>query len=547
MSSDSPAPAEDATAAGDSDPQTDNTTPATPVAESDAALEHAAPEEAPAKVAAESEPEAVSEEVPTEAAGPPRPKIQVGSRRGDPAEKLKSSKPLLVRQDRPIAEEAALAAAAVTETQANSLETSLPIEDVAPIPKAVPKPTRRDPLSADLEAELNEAMGDVSLDEIAEGGAADRASQLLELETRIRAGVIRIHGDNIFFGLSGRNEGVCSVRQFKEPPAIGTQMDVVLKKYNADDGLYEVLVPGASIEVADWSDLTEGGVVEVRITGANTGGLECMVSNIRGFIPSSQIGLFRVENFADYINQKLLCVVTEVNRRKKNLVLSHRALLEREREEARKKLLEQLTPGETCEGVVRSIRDFGAFVDLGGIDGLIHISQLSWDRVNHPSEVLEEGQKVRVKIEKINAQTGKIGLSYRDLLDHPWTDIEQKIPAGSTVKGPVTRVANFGAFVKLAPGVEGLIHISELAHQHIRSVGDVLKEGEEVEVKVLSVDSEAQRIALSLKATLPEPEGEAEGPEQDEPERDMAVAKRKGPLKGGFDRPSGGAEFGLKW
>jgi small subunit ribosomal protein S1 len=323
-------------------------------------------------------------------------------------------------------------------------------------------------------------------------------------------------------------------------------MEVVVKGFIADDGLYELFIPGASIDVSDWSDLAEGAVVEARITGANTGGLECMVGSIRGFIPASQIGVFRVEDFADYIGQKLLCVATEVNRKRKNLVLSHRALLEREKEEARRQFLEELEPGQTREGLVRSIQDFGAFVDLGGVDGLVHISQLSWDRVNHPSEVLQEGQKVRVKVEKVNRQTGKIALSYRDLLEHPWSHAEEQFPAGSLVKGPVSRIAKFGAFVKVAPGVEGLIHISELAHYRVRKVGDVVSEGQEVEVKVLSVDAQAQRLALSLKAALPEPPPE-EMPESHETPPHRASAKQKRPLKGGVDRASGGEKFGLKW
>lgn len=550
MSSDTPASSEEAAASEDQQAAAESPvetqqeeTDVTPAA-TDSVADPVAPESAP-------EPAPVDEaETPAEpvADTPVKRKIQVGSRRGDAAKQIQSSKPQVARSEQPVAEEAASAAAAAADSRTAKADESLPIEAVAPIPRSVekvPKPSVRDPLSPDMEAELYAAMGDVSLDEIVDGEAAVQASQELELDVRVRGQVVRIEGDNIFFGLVGRNEGFCSVRAFKEAPAVGAHMDVVPKKYNSDDGLYEVVVPGASIEVADWSDLTEGAIVEGRITGANTGGLECMVNNIRGFIPSSQVGMFRVENFAEYIGQKLLCVVTEVNPRKKNLVLSHRALLEREREEARKKLIAELEVGQIREGVVSNLRDFGAFVDLGGIDGLIHISQLSWDRVNHPSEVLEPGQKVRVKIEKINSDTGKIGLSYRNLLEHPWEGIESKFPTGSQVKGPVTRIAQFGAFVRLAPGVEGLIHISEMAHQRIRAVSDIVKEGDEIEVKILSVDREAQKIALSLKATLPEPETPVE--ESEESLTDRAVAKRKGPLRGGFDRPSGGDQFGLKW
>jgi small subunit ribosomal protein S1 len=181
----------------------------------------------------------------------------------------------------------------------------------------------------------------------------------------------------------------------------------------------------------------------------------------------------------------------------------------------------------------------------------VHISQLSWDRVNHPSEVLEVGQKIRVKVEKIDDQTGKIGLSYRDLLDHPWMNVQESFPVDSVAKGTVSRIANFGAFVKLAPGVEGLVHISELSHGRVQSVNAVLSEGQEVDVKILSIDTDAQRIALSMKAVLPEPQEEdsSDGGQDDaiQAQRDKIAASRTKPLRGGTGRESGGGQFGLKW
>jgi small subunit ribosomal protein S1 len=407
----------------------------------------------------------------------------------------------------------------------------------------------REPLSPDLEQALAAALSDTSLEEILIGGVSETAFTTLEPESRHRATLARIHGDNVFFSLGGRHEGVVSLRQFPQPPALGSQWDVIVKGYHADDGLYELVIPGASAHVEDWSDLVEGAMVEARITGANTGGLECKVGNIRGFIPSSQIAVFRVEDYAEYLEQKLLCVVTEVNPRRKNLVLSRRAVLEREKEEARQALLNSLEVGQVKDGIVRKIRDFGAFVDIGGIDGLVHISHLSWEHVNHPSEVLQEGQQIRVKVEKIDLQTGKIGLSYRDLLEHPWNRIDEKFPVDAVVTGTVSRIAKFGAFVKLAPGIEGLIHISELSHARIPNVASVVSEGQQVDVKVLSVDPAAQRIALSMKAVLPAPAPEEELPPADttpEPKRDRAK-ERQAPLRGGMDRASGGDQFGLKW
>lgn len=415
----------------------------------------------------------------------------------------------------------------------------------------VPVPSARDSIPADVEQDLAAALDDASLAEMLTGATDAGVGTPLELESRHQATIARINGDNVFVSLGARSEGVASARQFTEPPKLGAEVEVIVKSYSADDGLYEVAVPGAAIAVDDWSDLVEGMVVETRITGANTGGLECKVGGLRGFVPASQIAMFRVEDYAEYVDQKMLCVVTEVNPKRKNLVLSRRAVLEREKEEARRQLLESLQVGQVVEGVVQKIMAFGAFVDIGGIDGLVHISQLSWDRIDHPSEVLQVGQQIRVKIEKIDEQTGKIGLSYRDLLDHPWLNVEEKFPVDSVVQGTVSRTAKFGAFVKLAPGVEGLIHISELSHGRVPHVGAVVSEGQEVNVKVLSVDTDAQRIGLSIKAVLPEPTEEAEeASEQEESikaQREKQAAQRTEPLKGGVGRGSGGAQFGLKW
>jgi small subunit ribosomal protein S1 len=414
--------------------------------------------------------------------------------------------------------------------------------------RAVPVPNLRQ-RSEELEAEVEAALGGVSLDEIVKGDLKTDANRL-ENGSQHRAQVVDLHGDDVFFALGGKNQGITSVRNFAEPPKPGDMIDVTVTGYNSEDNLYHVTVAGGAIVGGNWADIVEGSLVEARITGANTGGLECTVGGNRGFIPVSQISMYRVENTADYVGQTLVCVVTESNERRGNLVLSRRAVLEREKEESKKQIMAELQPGTMREGTIRKIHDFGAFVDLGGVDGLIHISQLAWDRVKHPSEVVQEGQKVRVRVERIDEATGKISLSLKNPEEHPWTNIEQRFPVGTTVKGPVSRIAQFGAFVKLAPGVEGLIHISELAHHKVYKVENVVKEGQEVECKVLDVDSEAQRMSLSLKAAIAKPEKATDGkekPEVEEPPRELAVPKRGGPLKGGVRTSSGGEQFGLKW
>jgi len=258
-----------------------------------------------------------------------------------------------------------------------------------------------------------------------------------------------------------------------------------------------------------------------------------------------------VEDTSEFVDQKFRCVVTEANQERGNLVLSRRAILEREREEKRKEQLEEVEVGDELEGTVRTIKDFGAFVDLGALEGLIHISKLSWDRVKHPSEVVEVGQKVTVKLESIDKDTGKISLSYRDLLENPWDTAEQEFEVGSVHKGTVTRIAAFGCFVKVAAGVEGLVHISELAHHRVSKVGAFVSEGQEVEVKVLSFDRDAQKIGLSIKAAqqIPvDPSTVQTEQEVIEPPREVAVkASHTGPLKGGNNRDTGGERFGLRW
>lgn len=401
----------------------------------------------------------------------------------------------------------------------------------------------------DLDKEIEAALGGMSLDDII--AKEDGTSQEeLEIDSRVKATVIRVHADDIFFGLKGRYEGVAAKRQFLKVPELGDMLEVVVTKFNSDDGLYEVSVPGASVQVADWSDLEEGTIVEARITGSNTGGLECSVNNIRGFIPASQIDIVRVENLGDYVNSKLQCVVTEANPDRRNLVLSHRAIIEREREKTKAEKLQTLQVGALVDGVVTKLMDFGAFVDIGGVEGLVHISKMSWSRVEHPKEIFTEGQQIQVKIEKIDPASGKIGLSYRDTMEHPWMRISDKYAINTDVEGVVSRIAQFGAFVRLEPGIEGLVHISEIAHHRVQAVKNYLKEGDKVTVKILSIDPDAQKMALSIKATEAAPvkveKGQTDEEIADTP-RPLAVPARNKPLKGGTNRDAGGDQFGLKW
>ncbi|QDV23792.1 S1 RNA-binding domain-containing protein [Aureliella helgolandensis] len=420
-------------------------------------------------------------------------------------------------------------------------------------PVVVPKvevPSRRRPLSQDMEDELEAALAASDLDSMLIGDSMLQVGKMLEDGQRLQAKVMKAQGEFVFLSLGGANEAVIPALQFEELPEEGTQLDVIVRGFLPQEGLYEVTVPGNAVDVADWSDLNEGDVVEAVVTGSNTGGLECKVGSIDGFIPASQASEFRIENLEELVGQKLLCIVNEANPRRGNLVLSHRAVLEREKKEKREERLANLEVGAAVEGIVRKILDFGAFVDIGGLDGLLHISQLSWERIKHPSEILTEGDTIQVRVDKIDPQSGKIGLSYRSLQEDPWSKVDAEFPVGALIHGTVTRIAEFGAFVRIATGVEGLIHVSELAHHRVHSVGSVVEEGQELEVKVLSVDSDQQRISLSLKAAQAAPapaENSAAAEAVEEPPAKPVLPKHEGPLKGGTARPSGGEQFGLKW
>ncbi|NBW86691.1 MAG: S1 RNA-binding domain-containing protein [Planctomycetia bacterium] len=278
------------------------------------------------------------------------------------------------------------------------------------------------------------------------------------------------------------------------------------------------------------------------------------MAGLRGFMPASLVSTWRIENLEEMVGQTLETLVTEIVPAARRLVLSRRAVIERQAADARVKLLETLEPGAELEGTVRSVRDFGAFVDIGdGVEGLVHVSELSWERVPNAADVLQAGQKIRVVVKKIDRQTGKIGLSARDLVESPWKRAADRYHVGAVVRGTVSRIAQFGAFVRLEPGVEGLVHISELAGRHIRSVSDVVKEGEQVECRVLTVDPDGQRMSLSIKALAPAPAAKTEArsdepePEPEAPAAATVAKKRTAPLKGGLGGGSVGDRFGLRW
>lgn len=260
-----------------------------------------------------------------------------------------------------------------------------------------------------------------------------------------------------------------------------------------------------------WEDLIEkyqsGAIFEAQVKDVVKGGLVVDLG-IRGFVPASLVEAHFVDDFSEYRDLTLSFKIVELDKEKNRLILSHRAVVEQEKGKQKRAILDAIQPGKVLEGTVQRITDFGAFVDIGGIDGLVHISQLSHQHVNKPSDVIEEGQSVTVKVLSVDRDNERISLSIKETLPGPWTNILEKAQKGSVLEGTVKRLVSYGAFVEVFPGVEGLVHISQIAHKHIATPFEVLKEGQKVKVKVLEVNEIEQRISLSIKELEEKPEEE---------------------------------------
>ena len=265
---------------------------------------------------------------------------------------------------------------------------------------------------ADMERELQEAMSGFAGKDLLGAQPTDNRRGKVEQGPK-KGKVFRIHGPNVFIELpGGRTQGVILLVMFPEgPPAIGSELDVVIDGVDAD-GLLRLSRVGDSVQ-ANWSTIAVGQVVEARVTETNTGGLSVVVDGIRGFLPISQIDLYRVEDTKQFIGQKLLCLITEADRADNNLVLSRRALLEKQREDQREKTWAALQVGQVYDGIVRSIKDFGAFVDIGGVDGLVHVTDMSWERKQNAADVVKVGQKVKVEVLRIDPEKRKISLGMK--------------------------------------------------------------------------------------------------------------------------------------
>ncbi len=321
--------------------------------------------------------------------------------------------------------------------------------------------------------------------------------------------VVRIDNDEVLVDIGYKSEGVIpsnelSIRKNVDPHdevGLGEEVDALVLTKEDQDGRLIVSKKRARFEKA-WRNIEAAAESGQPVTGTVIevvkGGL-IVDLGVRGFLPASLVDIRRVANLDEYMSQPIECKVIELNRSRNNVVLSRRAVLEEERKEQRQEILDRLQPGLVVEGVISNIVDFGAFVDLNGIDGLIHISELSWSHVNHPSEILNIGDTVQVKVLDIDRDRQRISLGLKQTQEDPWQRVVDTYNVGDELEGTVTKVVTFGAFVEILDGVEGLVHISELAAHHVENPREVVQPGDVVRVKILEIDSERRRLSLSIK------------------------------------------------
>lgn len=339
---------------------------------------------------------------------------------------------------------------------------------------------------------------------------------------------------NVIVGLDTGHEGYIPIRELStsrvEDPSeeveVNDKIRVTVLRVVSDKEQGSYILSKKRVDQREvWNELQEkfdkGETVEAEVNRVVKGGVTVDLG-VRGFVPASQLDTRFVRDLSQFEGNTYEFKIIEIDPQNRQLILSRRELLESEEEDKRAQALENLEEGSTVTGTVVRLTNFGAFVDLGGIDGLVHISEIAHEHIDHPEDKLSVGDEIEVKVLSVDKERERVSLSIKDLLLGPWDTVDEEFPAGSVTTGIVKRIVDFGAFVELKPGVEGLVHISEMAHRHVETPHEVVSEDEEVEVKVLSVDQDEQRVSLSIKAL-------EEAPERDEQEQATQKPKREEP------------------
>lgn len=332
----------------------------------------------------------------------------------------------------------------------------------------------------------------------------------------VKGKVVKIDSDQVFVDIGYKYDGVVTLRELSSialdnaAEAVEEGQEVELKVLTIDDEKEKLILSKRAIDSEKaWEQLQQklesGEIIEAKVAEVVKGGLVVDVG-VRGFIPASMVERHFVEDFSDYKGRTLRLRVKELDQEKNKLILSQKDVLDEEYEANKVKILNSLEVGQILDGTVQRLTPFGTFVDIGGIDGLVHISEMAWHHVEHPSEVVNVGDQVKVQVLKVNTESERISLSLKAAQQGPWDTVTDQFSVGSIVTGTVKRLVSFGAFVEIAPGIEGLVHISQIAHRHIGTPHEVLEEGQEVSVKILDINPSEKRVSLSIKETEEAPE-----------------------------------------
>ncbi|WP_018751427.1 30S ribosomal protein S1 [Paenibacillus sanguinis] len=362
----------------------------------------------------------------------------------------------------------------------------------------------------------------------------DELEQIVSLKKgdTVKGTIVKIEDNQAYVSIGYKYDGVIPIRELSSvhldnaSDAVAVGQEVETKVVSIDDEKERLVLSKRAIDSENaWEELEKrfesGEVFEVTVADVVKGGIVADVG-VRGFIPASMVERHFVEDFSDYKGRTLRVKVKELDRENNKVILSQKDVLDEEFEANKLKVMSELSEGQVLEGTVQRLTQFGAFVDVGGVDGLVHVSEIAWSHVDKPSDALSEGDQVKVKVLKVDPEKGKISLSIKAALPGPWDTAAEQFHTGDIVSGEVRRLVNFGAFVEIAPGVEGLVHISQISHKHIGTPHEVLKEGQTVQVKVLDVNTSEKRVSLSIKETEESP---APAPRSEKPSKGSSVRK----------------------
>lgn len=375
-----------------------------------------------------------------------------------------------------------------------------------PEASATPTPQPSPLMSSELEREVATAMGSMDAAEMAELCGESSASDSVEPGTALTGRIVGLSDEEVFVEFGPKLQGTLPRAQLKEGEKVevGAMISAIVDHRDKESDMLVLRRKGV-VQKAKWDTLRKGMIVAGRVTGLIKGGLEVDLNGIRGFMPGSQASASPMRDISVLLNEQVRCEVIEVDKRGKNVVLSRRKLIEREQADAAKKLKAELAVGQIRAGVVRNITDFGAFVDIGGLEGLVHIRDMSWGNVDKVTDVLSIDQKVDVQVLKIDLKRGRISLGLKQMQPDPWTHAAERYPVGTALKVRIVRIVDFGAFAELEPGIEGLIPIREMSWSRIKMVSDAVNPGDMVDSVVIGAEFDRRRISLSIKQSQSDP------------------------------------------